>query len=93
MALELNIKTVNEVLAELRNLNLEVANIETIMELLGSLNPYIGVRQTIQQGTFVQRTVVLDNEANDYFPTEVQRISYNPRASSIGRCNLDGDAV
>jgi len=93
MIKELDIHKVNEVLAELKNLDLKNVKAETIKELLSMLYKHIGVKRKLRKGQYIQRTVLLNTEAEDYFPTEIHRISYNPKGSAMGRCNFDGESI
>ncbi|TCC98775.1 hypothetical protein [Pedobacter hiemivivus] len=93
MVNDLNIKEIHEVLNELRNLDLKNIKAEWIKELLGKLYKHIGVQHKVEKGRFVQRTVLLDGEQEDFFPKDIQRISYNPNGSAMGRCNFDGESI
>lgn len=90
---EIDVKETFAVLAELKNLDLEKTSQPYIKGLLTRISKHIGVKQRVYRNRFIQRGILLDTEPEHYFPTEVQRISYNPKAATIGRANLEGHPV
>ncbi|TCD17616.1 RES domain-containing protein [Pedobacter psychrodurus] len=82
-----------DVLKRLRLLDLEKVSNNEIFDLLTKLYKHIGVKHKLLKNRFVQRAVLLDGEPSDYFPMDVQRISYNPKGSSAGRANFEGESV
>lgn len=83
----------NEVLKSLKNLNLQTAGDDEIKSHLLKLSKHIGVKKTLDKQVFIQRGVLLDNEAEDFFPKQISRLSYNSNCNSIGRCNIFGQPV
>ncbi|KQB99841.1 hypothetical protein [Pedobacter sp. Hv1] len=91
MRTELDIHQVNATIAELKRLDLKTATRDQIYQLLSRLYGHIGVTRKLEKGRFVQRGVFIGSEED--FPKEVQRISFNPKGSAMGRCNFDGNSM
>lgn len=88
---ELDLQEVNATILQLKGLDLRVAEREYIQQLLSKLYSHIGVVRKLEEGRFIQRGIAL--EADEDFPKVVQRISYNPNGSAMGRCNFGSESM
>jgi hypothetical protein len=88
---ELDVHEVNATINKLKALDLQIADRNQIQQLLSRLYNHIGVVYKLNQGQFIQRGITL--KAEEDYPKGVQRISYNPNGSAMGRCNFAGEAM
>lgn len=84
----MELKKVNEVLAALRSLDLETAEIDKIKSLLRELRFHMSVMKKLKSGKAICRSLLFENGE---IPISVDRISYNKNPGQIfGRATYKG---